>query len=155
MCDIQLSSLIFLILFRKTSSKLFIQGFSVAFTSTNFHPFGSLLFVTTRSLVWKFPKKPFQHIFNTYSSVKHTWLYCCRDSADIVGKEGDAATFQLMFLCLFRRIGKFYWRGCVALTGVVSILLSFKVPQLNSVPHAAFQALYFSINHGSKCDTGY
>ena len=48
------------------------------------------------------------------------------------------------------------WRGCVAFTGVVkSILSSFKVPQFNSVPPAAFQALYFSISCRSKPDTEY
>ena len=48
------------------------------------------------------------------------------------------------------------WRGCVAFTGVVeSISLSFKVSQFNSVPPAAFQALYVSINCRSKRDTEY
>ena len=48
------------------------------------------------------------------------------------------------------------WRGCVVFTGFVkSISLSLKVSQFNSVPPAAFQALYFSINRGSKRNTGY
>ena len=48
------------------------------------------------------------------------------------------------------------WRGCVAFSGVVKLISwSFKVSQFNSVPPAAFQALCFSINSGSKHDTEY
>ena len=48
------------------------------------------------------------------------------------------------------------WRGYVAFTGVVkSILSSFKVSQFNSAPPDSFLELYFSINRGSKRDTGY
>ena len=107
-------------------------------------------------MVWKFSKVPFQHNSSLAFSVKLTWFSCRRCGVDVVGKEVDVVTFKLTFGVSFGELVTSDWRGFVAFTEVVkSISSAFIVSQFNSVPPAAFQALYFSINRGSKRDTRY